>query len=55
MEFITSVFRNKAKEAETTLSPADQNLAILALAAGGVAAGNELPSYISRVSDQIRM
>lgn len=32
------------------LSPADTQLAVLALAAGGVAAGSELPRYIHRVA-----
>ena len=54
MGLITKMFGAKA-DSTPELSPAEAHLATLALAAGGVAAGNQLPAYINRVSAQMGM
>lgn len=50
MGLINKIFGEATETKGTDLSPAETQLAVLALAAGGVAAGSELPRYINRVT-----
>lgn len=50
MGLINKIFGEATQTPQETLSPAETQLAVLALAAGGVAAGSELPRYINRVA-----
>lgn len=50
MGLINKIFGEATDAGKTELSPAETQLAVLALAAGGVAAGTELPRYINRVA-----
>lgn len=49
MGLITKIFGESNDTPKEELSPADTQLAVLALAAGGVAAGSELPRYINQM------
>ena len=49
---IKGLFGTEAKDS-SNLSPAEAHLATLVLAAGGVAAGDQLPAYISRASKYV--
>ena len=55
MGLITKIFGNSSDSRKEELSPEDARLAALALAAGGVAAGSDLPSYINRASTHMGM